>query len=557
MAKLGLTPRQQTALFAVGLFLLAGIAAWSRAGALGPEALWLDDIWVAMIVRHFDLREYLTNRPLLPLGFFVLLRLVVRTLGETELYFQLVPYLAGIATIPLTGLAAARLIPSRSFALLAAALLVPSALLARHSVTVKAFPIDTLFSAGLLLVGLPLLSRSDLGRFAVLVALATTAFLFSFPSVIVSVPLVGVVLLRALATQSPDQGRRHLGVAVGWALCLAVAYLALVPHSSNERLNAYWASHFLPLDPAAAWGFLRTKALSPLAAIAPGAFWFLAAAALAGVFGRLREAPWEALFFLGVFGGHLFLSALEVYPVGGGRTDLFVLPVWSVLCARGLWNACGVWPPLRAGWIALALGAYLAAHPAGAVYTPSKERDVFEELARRERPGDELLLNSYAPMSLGFYEYRDVDLVYAPERGHRVAVRFREPGVTVLPWPAGSRATPDFMASHLEKVFRRAPDRVLFVATSHTDFPGERLVTEQMLSAGYAPTFEFRRGLAALLVFERSNRSAPVGRGPVAGPARPEERPRSAARATPLVRDPGKQEPVAREEASPAASVGR
>ena len=110
------------------------VARWP---GLNPESLWYDDLVWASIAWLPDLGTMLDLPAHGPPAFFLLLRASRAVFRDPEWSLQLVPFLCGIAAIPVMSIVAWRLTKSPSLSVLGAALTALNPLLAHYSLFVK------------------------------------------------------------------------------------------------------------------------------------------------------------------------------------------------------------------------------------------------------------------------------------------------------------------------------------------------------------------------------------------------------------------------------------
>jgi hypothetical protein len=89
------------------------VALVRRASGWDPLSLWLDDEWMATIIRHASLSQIAQLNIPAPLGFTVLEKLVATSSADLEWPLQVVPFVAGLLSILLFWMLARRVLESR------------------------------------------------------------------------------------------------------------------------------------------------------------------------------------------------------------------------------------------------------------------------------------------------------------------------------------------------------------------------------------------------------------------------------------------------------------
>jgi hypothetical protein len=336
----------------------------------------MDDLVWGAIIRAPDLGTMLSIPAHAPPGFFLVLRVALEIFRDPEWSLQLVPFMSGVLAIPLIAVAAWRLTGSPGLAMLGAALAALNPLAAHYSVFVKQYVPDLLVTAGLLAGGGTLLTRDfDRGRFWRVSLLAGVAAFFSVTSVFISVPILTLAALREAADRRPSAAARVVPALATFYALVFLAYLA-VRSRTNPLLRADFGSGFMPLDSwDSAWRFIAVSGRRLLETSLPSwketdllnpetVSWPLPIVGL-GLLWLLVRPPvrWLGLAVAGAYSAALVASALEMYPLGTGRPDIYAFPLAMILMVAGA-HALTAWIPGRevvrllagaaAAWVALA-----------------------------------------------------------------------------------------------------------------------------------------------------------------------------------------------------------
>ena len=176
-------------------------AAVARLPGLDPASLWYDDLLIAATLRT-DFWSMLTVPLHISPGLLVVWRALYALFPDPEWSLQLLPFVCGIAGIPLMALVVRELTRDDGLAVLAAAMTALNPLLARYSVFVHQYAVEFTMTALFLLAATRLYSgrKSDLDprRFVRVAFAAGLAPWFSVTSVFISFPLVNLAAVYAI-----------------------------------------------------------------------------------------------------------------------------------------------------------------------------------------------------------------------------------------------------------------------------------------------------------------------------------------------------------------------
>jgi hypothetical protein len=330
---------------ALALLLLS--IAWRTLRWFLQFPIWGDEAYLAL---NFLDRDYLgLTRPLryeqvAPLLFLWGEWTVYRLLGGTELALRLLPFLAGLATLPLFWRLARLALPAPE-RYLAVGLFAVSYYPIRHSCEIKPYSMDLLVALALLVVALTWLRQPERLRWlAFLVILTPLGLAASYPAVFI-VAALGLVLLPAAWRQG---GKARLLIAA-YAVVAALGFLG--PYllagvgqfeSTGGTHNSYWADWFSPMRPLALlWWLVKAHTGYMLAypiGSANGASSATFLLCLIGIWqlGRSRQGPLLYLLLL-PFALTLLAAVLHRYPYGGSaRIAQHLAPAICLLTGAGL-----------------------------------------------------------------------------------------------------------------------------------------------------------------------------------------------------------------------------
>ena len=494
-------------------------AAWARLPGWNPESLWHDDLVYAAIIRA-DLWSMLTVPIHVAPGLFVIWRGFYELFPDPEWSLQILPFACSIAGIPVMFLVARRLTGDRSMGLLAAAVTALNPLLAHYSVFVHQYPFDFLVTALLLLGAIVLLEdplRIEPRRFAGMALASSVAPFFSVTSVFTSFPTMHLGALAAMRSRDFNRSRAItvLGCTAAYDLAVFAAYL-LLRNRSNERIRGgRFADGFMPLDflgEAGSWLATNGRQLLEmghsgtwLPFIGLGCIWLLVRPG--------TRTP--GLLVVGFYATFLLASALEVYPLGSGRSDIFAFPVSIMLLVSGAHLVTAPLPATRAVRLAVATLVVTAAlaSPPRADYEARNDDRLVEVLMAEERPDDGVVLTWSGGFLTAFYGHWPFDVTAydrAPNgtqavigRAHTLHLdRRRRDSAAVRP---GEDTQRQLVRRFLQEFSGR---RVWFMAFRA---PGEWLpdVLDAFDRGGYAVDEAYRTSEGRLFVAVRRNATSP------------------------------------------------
>ncbi len=276
---------------------------------------------------------------------------VVKLLGFNEYALRLIPFLCGLASLPLFRHVAGRLLQGISL-VLAVGLFAVAYPMTRYAAEAKPYGCDLLVALAMLALTIEWLRRPDQTRWLwCLAALVGPAVGYSFPAIFIA---GGISLVIAWAMNA---GRRNVPATLGWIPWIAynvllVASFAAVLVVSKDSVGAtnqqtmeetHWANTFPPIAQPLKlplW-LLETHAGAMLGYPVGGPNWgstFSLLCLVAGVAAFARRRQWLFLgLLLAPLGLNFIAAALHRFPYGGhARMTLFLAPAWCLLIAVGL-----------------------------------------------------------------------------------------------------------------------------------------------------------------------------------------------------------------------------
>lgn len=296
-----------------------------------PQILSLDEAMLALNVARRSWAGLLTPlafQQTAPVLYLWSTKLALLAGGVTEAALRAVPFIAGLALVPLVWLATRDLV-SRPTAWVAAALAALFPLGVAYSTIAKPYTIDAAVTALLLVVAMSPAPRWWL------VASIVTPFL-STPSVFVNA--------SCLVARHRDV-RAHPQIAIAWVAAVASNFLLFQrPSADAPYLQHFWAQSFphLPLGATLQLvqlraGFLMQDLFTGYSVAYPRAWhWVLLVVVLVGVTHiARRRGAWAAVMLAGPIVAVGLAAAVHLYPLAD-RTLLFTAPLVLIAMAGAL-----------------------------------------------------------------------------------------------------------------------------------------------------------------------------------------------------------------------------
>jgi Dolichyl-phosphate-mannose-protein mannosyltransferase len=394
----------------IELGLLAAITVlggWLRAPGLGVSSLWFDDAWVAYAARA-DYSE-LNLIGLTSVGFVTIEKIWLDLVGFSNLNAQLLPYLAGTFAPGAVYLVLRRRAASHT-ALLGAAVMALTTIHVQYSPRVKQYTIEALLV--LLLLALTFRWRTEPSRknTGILVAAMVVACMFSF---ILAAACLTPLVVMVLTARDDDRTRRLVtGGVSAMVPVLGLWYFVMVRPRVEDWLIAFWADHYI--DASNGPVQLLTSTWDAFArlfeVVAPFPATVTLVVLAAAFVGLVRRDAVLAVALIAPLAAAAALAVMQKAPLGGGRTDIYLVPGLVVLFVLGLEALTDRQRP-KAG--ALAPGAVAALVVVAVlglsydgpdpVYPREDVRPLIAELEVRRQSGDPVVVYYAATYSYGLY----------------------------------------------------------------------------------------------------------------------------------------------------------
>ena len=466
--------RWRAGLLAIGLGVLTAGAVFRLRAGFNPRSLWLDDQWVAVLVRHASLPELFQLKAPGPLGFLLLLKAVAAAAGFGAWQLQLLPLVFGVAQIAVIGWIAYRLTDRAMLGLFAAALLAGSRTLAVYSLRVKQFTLEGFVVLVLIALAMLCLRRLRGWTFWLLLAAAAAAMAFSFTAAPVGLVIVNGITLHVFLARRDELKVSRRAVAAGCAAydLIVLAWVGLFQaHQANELIVQFWSDYYLPLnDPSALWSFATVQIPRFLTGALPSNLgWFAIGAPLgiALLCGRTSTRS-IGLALLVFYGGLLAASALQLYPLGGRRTDVFSYPVTILAITGAVWVLSRrVWFLPEVAMIVVFIEILLFFPEPRVHYSRQAGRGAIEMVNALAGDGDGLIVAPRANWALGCYGRWPIQLVRADDSSNGFVVQVSRGQTLVLreSWEdMDIRQARAAVGMQLELFLADAPRRLFFVS---------------------------------------------------------------------------------------------
>ncbi|MCY4661682.1 MAG: hypothetical protein OXF93_18030 [Acidobacteria bacterium] len=475
---------------------MATVTLVARLPGWNPPTLRPDDLIYGAVVKSAFV-DLLTAPIHVAPGVLVVLQLFYSVLPDPEWSLQLFPFVCGLAAVPAMTALVGSLTRDGRMAALAGAATALNPLLAHYSVTVRQYSLDFLMTALFLLAAARLLAGEggiDRRRLTWTAVWGALAIPFSVTSVFASGPTIAVgtacAIWRHFRAGEPgwrlQQCAGILASAAGYGAVLIVAYV-LLQERSNPLIRDYWDEGFMPLDVAGAREFLAAYGRSVLERSLP--LWETVGSAAPAIStadpdGRAMQTASWPLPLLGIglagllwrrrtrrfglvvvmfYASCMAASALQVYPFGAGRPDIFAFPAGICLFAAGVDAVVQRWPGAGAcRWVAAGIVVLFAiVRPVQTPYAwTADEATLVRHLSAAARPEDGIFLSHGGAFLAAFYGRWPVVVTETELVSYGAEASLVRNNTLVLPF---SRSQDEAVSKFLEE---GRPERIWYLAYS-------------------------------------------------------------------------------------------
>ncbi len=493
------------------LFLLALMPLLLVLPSLSPFSLYRDDAWQALATRvpwSSDLFRVSVTAP----GFAAVLRAWCGLTGTSELALQVPAVVGGVLGPPVLFLLGRRLGFSRVAAFLAGLLLAVGPTHVAYSARVKPYTLDAVFSVGLIFLALSVVDHPRrAGAWMRLIGFASLSLVFSGSITIVALP---VIVVSAVSVGADRWAlRRILGGVCFFVGLMSIWYFVVLDAPSNEALKEYWAKYFIPINQGlwqAFFSLLKVTGSLLVTAIRKrrslfGPEMIVVGAAAAALTAGMLILPWLvsrwawALLVTPV-GLAYALAAAAIAPLGGGRTDLYLMPVILLLLVCPIEWLFRRRPPLGIG-AAAAVGMVvlvLSLSTWGNTYPGEDLKSLTRAVESKAAPEDRIVVYPETTYMYAFYSKAGIGIQADDLSMTGFTPTSDDPRVHMLPGFEFTRNTPVYLRGeqHCVKILKETIRELaqsrgggIWIVAS-TFYPEDRLsvLDETLREANYVPT---------------------------------------------------------------------
>lgn len=335
-----------------------------RLPALNPPALWYDDLWVGLVSKIHSFDDFLLVKAVSPPLFSLLQFIAIKIIPDKEISMQFFPVLFGLIQIPLFYFLIKKITSGhRWLSFLGAMILaVSSHELLVYSTRAKHYSFDSFATILLLFLYIKLFNKNIYSRYLALFLIASLLlFLGSFTAIVVAGILVHILFFKIIRDWKENYANRQIVSKIKQILlilCFDVAavfvYFKFLKVNIDIDIYEYWNNFFINIHQSlwslvvdavgklnffvmmpfhSLWGFISNRIGEHLFLI------LLLAVLFSGAFYLHKKKLFELLFFVCVFYlAAVVLAMLKLYPMSGGRVDIYSYPVTIMLGVCGIWQ---------------------------------------------------------------------------------------------------------------------------------------------------------------------------------------------------------------------------
>ena len=415
--------------FVIAAAVVAAAAAL-RFRQLDPRSLWLDDAWPALVVKTgwSDVTKVGLTAP----GFAAALKAWLRVTGFSETKAQSFAFVCGIAAPALLWLLCVSRRLGRPAAAVATAALLTSPAHIVYSARVKQYTMDSVIVIALVWLTWRALERpGDARRWDLLALGAALATAMSSGVV----PVVGgafLAALFALRVVTKQERRRAYAAIAAYAVFAAVWWRTMLAPRLSHALTDYWRAFYVSnSNPGGIPTGLRSAVtrLGHASSDLPLAVTLLAFAAAAVVVVRTRREV--AIMLLAPLLIAIVLALLSLAPIGTGRTDVYLYPLFALLLAVAVSELT-----TRQAWsvlIAVALTvSSLALARAPSAYPQEDMKFAVAQLQAQARPADTVMVYPGGRYAFALYAHWPVTVFTSKAQTNGFDVRVHRPLLSIL-----------------------------------------------------------------------------------------------------------------------------
>ncbi len=479
-----------------------------------PASLWLDDQWVACLISSPAAAALNAGAPT-PLGFLFAEKGIYDLLGPADWALQLLPLIFAILCIPTTAFLGNKIFESRYTALMMTMLASASSLLLTYSVRVKQYSGEALASSLFILLFAYHIKKPSVKLFTLLCISIFPFLSFSYAGIIIYC----TCLHFSIFSWKKREFIKYLLILLVTDTAIFLYYLATMAEKRTTAMLGYWHDFFPSrFSIADLFHFILDKGQVTLAGVfiqeAGVGQQFIALLVLCGMGVLLlkKQTRMFGCIAWSVFLGCIVLSLLHIYPLGGGRTDLFLFPIIilslgallhaGVIACKKTW--CHV---LLTGLLGVAL--FAASGNIYASYPDVDDAQLVRELVRVAEPDDGVLVYPHANWAVGYYAPWNAVIQRTEYYAHGFAMLPQRNDTMVFPGGAAEipyTAIPDTLLPSLGYYLSHPHKRIfLIVLYGRQDIID--LLTKILQTSGYRLSRQKLGKNGSLHLFERAEKA--------------------------------------------------
>ncbi len=228
---------------AISFYVL--VAYVMRQSGLNPNSLWLDDQWVATLIKSESWIDILTIQAPVSVGFMIIIKFFHLIINDPEFSLQIFPFLCGLIQIPIIAILGKQLTNKYSIGLIMAFFLVFSPEISTYSLRVKSYTLDSLITICLILAQVSWFKNNKFFQYNRFCIFSSLALFFSFTSVLVSFILVNLPVVMNYIKEKNT--KNIITYTIGYNIFLFLVYYYLLRHQSNPMAKEYCSTEFIKL----------------------------------------------------------------------------------------------------------------------------------------------------------------------------------------------------------------------------------------------------------------------------------------------------------------------
>lgn len=305
------------------------------------RSLWLDEAMLAKNIVEKSFSELLLPLDLnqvAPIGFLMLEKGFATLFNNTDFSLRIVPFLSSIASIYFLYKITTRLIGSKRYGLIAAAMLALNYSNIYYATEVKQYALDVCIALAIFLVALNYKEKPSKKTALWYIAIGVVSVWFSNIAVIL---LFTTGLYCAFMDYKRTNLKRISAIIFCWLASFSIYYLNFIHnHPTKDYMLIYWEGAFLPFNPISTeFVEFSTRSIWAIGTnIYTNTYLFVAflIVLILGIIHLFREKKYAyAYLLLSPVLLHVILSGLKLYPFSG-RLVLYITPLLLIGIVYGI-----------------------------------------------------------------------------------------------------------------------------------------------------------------------------------------------------------------------------